>query len=809
MKKITYTRGESLHLAMPQCLQLSLLCTLALLFATPLEAQTIEATASAIQPSCEGDGTVNSDGYLQITSITNGTNVRANWSVGSTYTGDPDYASAFDLGGATFPYVFSNAMNITNPTGSQDYTIRVFDEVGCGVGDCFTDIVVTMEEQNCTVGCDCNEYIYLAEPALGAVLKFEVTPDLLLTELTQANGGTPPFEHWYPGLGTSELPSPHGIAFDLNGNLYIGSNFQVGSDIRKFRCDGTIMPTDATTINHPYILTSMFSIDNTLYTTRSGGPAAFDLCTGSSLGTTCLNDESGMPLPFINNPGNHNWGLTFNEENQLVYVTGMTQARQGIWVFTRQELEDGIADDTNSDCVDPLIWRSTSTDLASMMPGDQFLPNNISLLSGITSDNDGNIFVAGWLNDGTLQGFIIKYDSMGNFIASATPAQAIRTRGVVWSEVTGRVYIANQTDNPTVDCISAFDADDLTYLGTAAPNPGLDDNNGGKAMTLVKECCPSSSNQSIEIPICNTASPNPVFLNEQFPCEGTICEGMIWAPADAASEAIYDACSQSITPTTPGCYTFTRSSDGTGVNAQCPAFVQNLTISVTEVMASVIGGDQQICSGVDPAAFTVNSAATGSGDLNFQWYVSATSATAGYTAIAGATSEVYDPTTADIVADTMYFRNTTSVMDCTGGVCVDTSNIVVVITVVDVIVNAGADANTCRTSRVDLSGATFTPTNFMASDGTILGATWSSSTAGGTFYDATGAALTPPVRFGEAISYQFSPAELVTGSAMLTLTVDDIGAAPFNVAGCAPASDDVIITVLNVDCGAFPWNGND
>ena len=38
--------------------------------------------------------------------------------------------------------------------------------------------------------CNCTEYIYLNEPILGAVLKFEVGAPVALTEKIGANGGT-------------------------------------------------------------------------------------------------------------------------------------------------------------------------------------------------------------------------------------------------------------------------------------------------------------------------------------------------------------------------------------------------------------------------------------------------------------------------------------------------------------------------------------------------------------------------------------------------------------------------------------------
>jgi len=59
------------------------------------------ASAFAIQPSCD-DGTAQSDGYLQLSAVTDGD--RVNFSTGSTYTGDTDYANAINIGALPFQF---------------------------------------------------------------------------------------------------------------------------------------------------------------------------------------------------------------------------------------------------------------------------------------------------------------------------------------------------------------------------------------------------------------------------------------------------------------------------------------------------------------------------------------------------------------------------------------------------------------------------------------------------------------------------------------------------------------------------------
>jgi hypothetical protein len=68
-----------------------------------------------------------------------------------------------------------------------------------------------------------------------------------------------------------------------------------------------------------------------------------------------------------------------------------------------------------------------------------------------------------------------------------------------------------------------------------------------------------------------------------------------------------------------------------------------ITVTVNNVSAGAISGNQSICSGGDPIAFTTSSSATGTGVLSYQWQSSTTSPTAGFSNILGATSATYDP----------------------------------------------------------------------------------------------------------------------------------------------------------------------
>src|SRR5687767_7134892 len=56
-----------------------------------------------------------------------------------------------------------------------------------------------------------------------------------------------------------------------------------------------------------------------------------------------------------------------------------------------------------------------------------------------------------------------------------------------------------------------------------------------------------------------------------------------------------------------------------------------------------VAGDQTICAGQNPAAFTETDPATGEGTLTYQWQSSTTSCSAGFNNISGETATTYDP----------------------------------------------------------------------------------------------------------------------------------------------------------------------
>ena len=85
----------------------------------------------------------------------------------------------------------------------------------------------------------------------------------------------------------------------------------------------------------------------------------------------------------------------------------------------------------------------------------------------------------------------------------------------------------------------------------------------------------------------------------------------------------------------------------------CSAFSNTLTVFVNSVTASTISSNQTICSGDDPASFTITTPASANGTISYQWQQSTTSSSSGYTTISGATTATFDP---GVIANNTYYQ---------------------------------------------------------------------------------------------------------------------------------------------------------
>ncbi len=415
--------------------------------------------------------------------------------------------------------------------------------------------------------CDCKEYIYLNEPNAQQVHKLEVLSDGTLSEVF---GGANQDQVWYPGDNISELPSPHGLGTDLNGFLYIGATSASASPIRRLRCDGEIFPTNVFSLENTGTKQNIFSIGSTLYNNTEGGPSAWDICSGMSLGKVCLNESENTNL----------WGLHYNPITELFYATSAGEGNE-IWVWDQAQNEQSLAGNL---CIDPL------TDLDGR-------PN----LFGITSDSAENIYVVSSNLSRTV--FIYKLDSSGTIIDSVGPSSLTDPwaafAGIVFSEDQQRLYVSNFTGDPNVDCVSMFNTD-LDYVGTGLPNPTDGSGEAAKAIAIIKECCPTVELLELGENICSNGDGEKIFLQEVFTCgEGIVCEGM-WTVETPNTMQVFDDCDLSITVNGSGCGTYVlEKTTGASGAQQCGVFRVELEVC-TVVPTTTLTTSEGTCTEETP-----------------------------------------------------------------------------------------------------------------------------------------------------------------------------------------------------------------
>ncbi len=542
--------------------------------------QEVEATAFALSPSCT-NGIPNDDGYLQISAAIDATHY--DFTAGSTYTG-AGMADATAFNSATdLPLQFGT---LANPALATDYTIRVFN----GSDACFTDLVVTLEPQtDCETGCDCEEMVYLNEPSSGgAIHKFKVNSDSTFTEI-----GSP----WFNNTDNGEqVTTPHGITVDLNGNIYVGETLYLGSEIRKFTCDGEIFPESEFGITADGQF-NFASIGNSLYSNNglefnsdpgNGVITERDLCTGQVTSSLEFCDNLG---------GGIDWALHLDSKTNEFYATaGFGGTTNNFWYFSAEDFDN----DPNT-CV-------------SAIPLGGDFPTTNADVRGMTTDSDGNVYIAVFNDQNTApaSSYLMKFGPAPTFnyigrsaLDTAEDGTGYRyIIGLVYSETTNLIYAS--TYSQVDDCVSTFDTD-LNYLGVTVPSPGTGDQ--GKGIAITKECCPTSNRQVIDQTYCISDTSALTFLNEVYECEGVICEGL-WEVVSIDPTVTYNDCSQAVTLNgAGGCATFVKSSDGIGNNLQCGAFEITLNVCfVVQSDAPEITVTENICNPNTPGAFSVTTA---------------------------------------------------------------------------------------------------------------------------------------------------------------------------------------------------------
>jgi hypothetical protein len=215
--------------------------------------------------------------------------------------------------------------------------------------------------------------------------------------------------------------------------------------------------------------------------------------------------------------------------------------------------------------------------------GDKYTPNEQESLFGIVSDNSGNFYIVKSSIDRGSNAVILKYNAAGEFQGSS-PVDPVngssiingvlvngwnKAIGITWSETTNRLYVSNFSTQVNEDCIAVFDANTMNYLGAGAANPpGAGAGDQGKAIGIIKECCPSPGYNS-NVTLTNVQVGDTYYLGDLVgsSCNGVICGGSWNDPG--VPGFTYNSCDNSITITSSNlCGTFVLN----GSNAQCGNF---------------------------------------------------------------------------------------------------------------------------------------------------------------------------------------------------------------------------------------------
>ncbi|MGG7034984.1 MAG: PKD-like domain-containing protein [Flavobacterium sp.] len=125
-----------------------------------------------------------------------------------------------------------------------------------------------------------------------------------------------------------------------------------------------------------------------------------------------------------------------------------------------------------------------------------------------------------------------------------------------------------------------------------------------------------------------------------------------------------------------------------------------ISVFPNNITASTVAGDQAICSGGDPVAFTVTTAASGTGTLTYQWQSNTTGCGGSWTNIAGATSEIYD-IPSGLTTTTYYHLVITSTLN--GVACTAESNCITVS--VNTLPTITGTLSVCVGSTITLTGS--------------------------------------------------------------------------------------------------------
>ncbi len=541
-------------------------------------------------------------------------------------------------------FVSTEAMPVISNFSSAEvgtYTVVVTDDCN----NSYVGEVEVSEKQNCL--CDCKDYLYVNDADNHLVHKFELSADGSIAQEI----GTP----WLD-MG---INAPHGLVSDLNGNLYIAQNDNgsgLTPQLNQISCDGTILDNSFQDMTGSGIVwedifnigvngTSLYTILSPFRDGNNGNVLVeMDLCDGSITNSYTLPDADYGAY----------WGFRLHDQG-IYIVDGGFEGEPG-FDFTLLNI------DYNLNTLSTVF----TYDSASSSEQWRYL--------GMDRDEFGNFYVA---TSNLTAGYasILKFDPQGNLIdeirdySNASIEGFFATWGLEYNK--GFLYLSSRES-----CVYVIDSGgengpmielpDYTVPGTTDDFP--------KALNIVTECCPATTPQVVSNHVCATALTEDLRLNDIFECEGAVCEGE-WVPSNTASADVYVPCDQIILANTaPGCYQYTKTSSGGGLK-QCGSFSITFDLEIIETFPITLDGPSSPCINDD---YIVSSTTAGV-PTSYQWQMSSTSCTDGFSDIPGATLRFYESNATS--ADPIYLRliSTYGSSGCTDGSCDVISDCLVII----------------------------------------------------------------------------------------------------------------------------------
>ena len=156
--------------------------------------------------------------------------------------------------------------------------------------------------------------------------------------------------------------------------------------------------------------------------------------------------------------------------------------------------------------------------------------------------------------------------------------------------------------------------------------------------------------------------------------------------------------------------------------------VYPISLTISDIDPGSIGSDQTICANTTPSTLTSTTTATGgTGTFTYEWYISTTSISDGFTAIASSNTLTYSPGT---LTQTSYFYRKAT--DQSGTPKTGNSNVITITVNPVPTIDSTIDGSRCGTGTVDLGA--------IASDGIL---NWYAASTGGTSL-GTGSTYTTP-----------------------------------------------------------------